>query len=35
MGVKGTTLRAIPGFAIVKLVPGSGARADFQIVGAW
>ena len=35
MGAKGTTLRAIPGFATVKLVPGSGARADFQIVGAW
>jgi len=35
MGAKGATLRVTPRFATVKLAPGSGARADFQVVGAW
>ena len=35
MGAKGATLRAMPRFATVKLAPGSGARADFQVVGTW
>jgi hypothetical protein len=35
MGAKGATLRATPGFATVKLAPGTGARADFHVVGAW
>jgi hypothetical protein len=35
MGAKGATLRTSPGYATVTIAPGSGARADFQVVGAW
>ena len=35
MGAKGATLRTVPGFATVKLAAVSGARVDFQVVGAW
>jgi outer membrane biosynthesis protein TonB len=35
MGSKGATLRTSPGYATVTLAPDRGARADFQVVGAW